>query len=165
MLDTKGTPCSFVVAGDRAHNFALPRDLNVMPPKLVKALEKLQAAARAEQESSGKNANNYVAMKEANDKVRDSLNEVYDTAAATSKAARQQYGEAYEYGVRRYLRAIEDARAALQDVVTASLLYDQAAHGSAVGLSSINGVKPAMGAHHIYQALETLPAIPALEEA
>ncbi|OPG03068.1 hypothetical protein B1R27_30080 [Streptomyces sp. GKU 895] len=165
MIDTKGTPCSFVIAGDRAHDFAMPRDLGMLPPKVVKAFEKLTAASRAEQQSMGKNSTNYAAKKEANDLVKTALGELYDTAAATSKAARQQYGEAYEYGVRRYLRAIEDARAALQDVVTASLLYDQAANGSAVGLSSINGVKPAMGAHHIYQALETLPAIPALEEA
>jgi hypothetical protein len=165
MLDTQGTPCQFVVAGDRAHSFALPRDLNVMPPKVVKALQKLQAAAKAEQESSGKNANNFVAMREANDKVRDALNELYDTAAAGSKAARQQYAEAFEYGLRRYQRAIEDARAALQDVVTASLLYDQAANGCAVGLSGLNGVKPAMGAQHIYAALETLPAVPELGAA
>ncbi|MEU5892523.1 hypothetical protein ABZ835_37640 [Streptomyces sp. NPDC047461] len=165
MLDTKGTPVSVVIAGDRAHSFALPRDVSVMPPKVLKALEKVQAAAKAEQEASGKNANNFVAMREANDKVRDALNELYDTAAAGSTAARQQYREAFEYGVRRYQRAIEDAQAALQDVVTASLLYDQAANGCAVGLSGLNGVKPAMGAQYIYAALETLPTVPALEEA
>lgn len=163
MLNTKGSPFAVSIPGDREHHFALPQDLGVMPVKTMKALEKLRAADREERESGARNSVNYVERKQASDKTHAALSELYDTAASQSKAARQSYGEMYEYATRRYARAIEDARQALQDVVTASLLYDQAANGCAVGMSAIGGVKPAKDAHHIYQTLESLPGISPLE--
>ncbi|MGX9887350.1 hypothetical protein [Streptomyces sp. NPDC002276] len=158
MLD-KGTPCSFAILGDRAHNFAMPRDLTVMPPKVVAAFEKLTAAARAEQKATG-----HAARLEANSVVRDALGALYDTAASTSKAARQQYDEAFEYAVRRYARALGDAQAALQDVVTSAQLHDQAVNGHAVGLNPEAKTKPVMIARLLADSLEKLPAIPGLEE-
>lgn len=163
MLDTKGTSYAVSIAGDRMHYFTLPRDLGVMPTKTVKALEKLRAVDSEERESGAKTSLNYMERKQASDKTHAALAELYDTAASQAKAARQQYGEMFEYGVRKYARAIEDARAALQDVVTAALLHDQAAHGCAVGMSDIGAVKPATDAHQIYQALEALPGIAGLE--
>ncbi|MFC8201341.1 hypothetical protein ACFUTV_38990 [Streptomyces sp. NPDC057298] len=163
MIDTKGTPTSFVIAGDRSHEFSMPRDLAVLPEKVAKAYQRLVDARAAEQKASAKNNLNYPAMKAANDAVRDALHELYDTAAATSTAARQQYSEQYEYGLRRYERAIADAQAALQDVVTAVQLHDQAARGHGVGLKPGTGTKPVMIARVLSESLETLPALPALE--
>lgn len=164
MLDTKGVPCTFTIAGDRSHDFSMPRDLGMLPPKVAAALDKATAAAKAERDSMGKNGANYTARKDANDLVKVALNELYDTAAATSKAARQQYDEAFEYAVRRFARAMEDAKDALQSVVIAAQLYDQAAHGHAVGLAPGLGTKPVMFARAAYETLETLPKIPGLEE-
>lgn len=163
MIDAKGTPYSFNISGDREHSFAMPRDMGMLPPKVAEAYEKVVAAQKAEAKSSAKNANNFVAMKEANDTVRAALGELYDTAAATSQAARQQYGEAFEYGVRRYVRALADAQSALQDIATAAALYDQAAHGHGVGLNPASTTKSVMVARVLSESLETLPAVPELE--
>ncbi|MER7927038.1 hypothetical protein ABTY96_28430 [Streptomyces sp. NPDC096057] len=164
MIDTKGTPCSFVVAGDRAHHFAMPRDLGMLPPKVAKAYEKLTDAARAAQELAGKNGGDRAARTEANDTVRAALAELYDQAAATTKAARELYDEQFEYALRRFARAIEDAQNALQGAVTAAQLFDQAANGHAVGLNPGLGTKSVMFARAASETLEKLPKIPALGE-
>ncbi|MGW2620349.1 hypothetical protein [Streptomyces sp. NPDC001500] len=163
MIDVKGTPYSVTIAGDRAHVFAMPRDPEALPEKVAKAYQRLTDAQRAEQQASGKNANNYVAMKEANDAVRDALHRLYDTAASTSKAARQQYGEQFEYGARRYARAVEEAQAALQQVVTAAQLHDQAERGHGVGLNPDAKSKAVMTARLLSETLEQLPALPAID--
>lgn len=163
MIDTKGTPHSFNISGDREHPFAMPRDLGMLPPKVAEAYEKVVAAQKAEAKDSAKNATNFVAMKEANDAVRAALGELYDVAASTSQAARQQYAEAFEYGVRRYVRAVAEAQSALQDVATAAALYDQATHGHAVGLNPASTTKSVMTARVLSESLETLPAVPGLE--
>ncbi|MGW6261356.1 hypothetical protein [Streptomyces sp. NPDC055085] len=163
MIDYKGVPYSVNISGDREHPFAMPRDLGVLSPKVAAAYEKVVAAQKAEAKDSAKNANNFVAMKDANDAVHAALGELYDVAASTSQAARQQYAEVYEYGVRRYVRAIADAQSALQDIATAAALNDQAAHGHGVGLNPVSTMKSVMTARVLSESLETLPAIPALE--
>ncbi|QFZ74001.1 hypothetical protein GFH48_12765 [Streptomyces fagopyri] len=163
MIDVKGTPWAVNISGDREHPFAMPRDLAMLPPKVAAAYEKVVAAQKAEAKGPAKNGNNFVAMKETNDAVRAALGELYDVAASTSQAARQQYAEAFEYGVRRYVRALADAQSALQDVATAAALYDQAAHGHGVGLNPVSTMKAAMTARSLSESLESLPAVPELE--
>lgn len=163
MIDAKGTPYSVNIFGDRSHEFALPRDLSLLPEKVATAYQRVVDAQRAEQKDAGKNANNYTAMKEANDKVRDALADLYDTAAAGSKAAQQKAGEAYDYGARRYARAIAEAQAALQSTVTAAQLHDQAEHGHGVGLNPAAKSKAVMIARLLSETLEQMPALPALD--
>jgi len=163
MIDTKGTPYSVSIAGDRGHEFAMPRDLAMLPEKVAKAYQRLVDAHRAEQKAAGKNSTNYAAKKEANDAVRDALADLYDTAAAGSKAARQQYAEAYDDGIRRYARAVAEAEAALQSVVTAAQLHDQAESGHGVGLNPAAKSRAVMIARLLSETLEHLPVLPALD--
>ncbi|MEU6244826.1 hypothetical protein [Streptomyces sp. NPDC047024] len=161
MLDIKGMPRSFSVAGDRLHEFAMPRDLSLLPPKVAKAFEAVLAASGAVQKAVGKSVSTRA---EANEALRDSLAELYDVASATSKAAREQHSEAFEYGVRRYARAIEDAKTALQMIVTAGQLHDMAENGCAVGLNPQAKTKAVLVARTLYSSIEALPAVPALKE-
>ena len=163
MIDFKGVPHSFSISGDRSHEFALPRDLELLPEKVAKAYQRVVDAQRAEQQAAGKNHANYTAKKEANDAVRDALTDLYDTGAATSKAARQQYAEAYDYGARRFARALGEAEAALQAVVTAAQLHDQAEHGHGIGLNPGAKSRALMMARLISDTLGQLPALPAID--
>ena len=163
MLDFKGTPHSVAISGDRTHAFALPRDLGVLPERVAKAYQRVLDAQHAEQKVSAKNGNDYAAMREANDAVRDAVHELYDVAAATSKAARQQYGEQFEYGARRYVRALAEAESALQEAVTAAQLHDQAEHGHGVGINPEARSKAVMTARLLSESLGQMPPLPAID--
>lgn len=161
MIDFKGTPYSVSIAGDRGHEFAMPRDIEALHPKVAAAFHALVEAQRTEQATKG--ANGTAAKMAAHDVTRSALGELYDVAASTSKTARGQYAEAYDYGARRFARALAEAESALQSVVTAAQLHDQAEHGHGVGLNPAAKSRALMMARLIADTFGQLPALPALD--
>jgi hypothetical protein len=163
MIDFQGTPFTVVINGDRGHEFTLPRDRTALHPKVAEAFAELENARSVEQKGMARNSNNYAAKKEANDATRDALHHVYDTAASISKAARQQHEEAFEYAARRYARAIGEAQAALQTLVTAAQLHDMAEHGHNIGINPAAKTPAVTTARLLSVSLDQLPPLPPID--
>lgn len=162
-IDLKGRPVSFVVAGDRAHDFAIPTDREHLHPKVAKALGAVEAAWDGAQKVMKENRSNRTAMADANDHVRDAVHSLYDQAGASAKATREQAAEQFEYAARQYARAIEQAQAALQAAATAAQVYDMAAGGHGVGINPTSRAKAVVTAHMLSGQLTALPVLPGVD--
>lgn len=163
MVDYKGKPFSVSILGDREHHFALPLNPEALPPKVAAALTALADARTNEQKVSKSKERRNPAVTEACDATRAALHHVYDTAAATSKASQQQYAEAFEYGGRRLARALGDAEAAVQQMVTAAQLRHMTTHGHGVGIDPAANTKVIAMLRIIAETIEQLPAAPAID--
>lgn len=118
----KGQPFTVVIPGDRGHDFSLPFDRSTMPPKTADAVGKLIEARDAEQKVK---PNASAAVKQsALDATRKALEDVYDTAGATTSSRRQFHQEAYAFAASKLGRALAEAEAALQQLVDHALQYD-----------------------------------------
>ncbi|WP_328441746.1 hypothetical protein OHA71_42775 [Streptomyces sp. NBC_00444] len=148
-IDFNGVPFEVSVPGDRAHRFVLPRNRGTLPPKPLKAFEVLETAR--EEASVGRKKGNDLAA----------LNGVYDTGAATSRAAVEHHREQHTYATARFGRAVGDAQAAPQGVIDHAR---QAENVGGVGFPS--GVRPyppaMMRLRVLAEALGQLPAVPEL---
>lgn len=155
-IDFNGTPFSASVAGDRVHDFRLPRDRSRVPAKTQEALHAVQEALTAEAK-----AKTQAAKQEASDALRAAVEDVYDRAAATSRADRETHREQYTYGAAKLARALEEAQAALQ------LMADHAQqYANPVGVGfplDVRSNSPAvMQLRLISETIANLPAVPEL---
>lgn len=162
-ITLKGTTRTFVVAGDRAHEFTVPLDRDQLHPKVLKALDALQAAGDAEQKVMREKRSDRAAMADANDAIRDAVDNLYDVAGANARPTREHAAEQYDMAARRYARAIEQAQGALQSAVTAAQVFDLAAGGHAVGISDKSRALAVTTAHMLSQQIDALVALPAVD--
>ncbi|MER6557232.1 hypothetical protein ABT300_05605 [Streptomyces sp. NPDC001027] len=159
MIDFNGSPLEVLIPGDRTHHFVLPLDRSALPAKTLKAIEQLETARDDESAVRSKKANDRAALDKAQDAVKDALNGVYDTAAATSRGSAEHHREQAAYATARFGRAISEAQGALQAVVDHAR---QAENPGGVGFPS----DPRLTSPTVQQlrviteALANLPAIP-----
>lgn len=156
-VDLKGRPVSFVVNGDRAHTFSVPSDQAHLHPRVNEALVAAESARETERKTK---ASDKATRRKANDTVRDAVESLYDTAAVNAKATREHAAERFELASRRYARAIEAAKAALQEAATAAQVYDQAVHGHGVGIDPRSRAKAVVTAANLSQQLADLFPLP-----
>ncbi|MBY8879749.1 hypothetical protein [Actinacidiphila acidipaludis] len=162
MIDIKGQPLAFSIAGDRQHSFMLPADRTVIPEPVAKALTKATTVRDKNAKDAAKTTHNYAARAEANQALKDALGDVYEAAAAGASAACDQYQAAYDHGARRYARALAEAQEALQQMATARQMWSQAKHGHGVGLDTAANPGIAL-LHGLGEELSRLPQLPAID--
>lgn len=163
MISLKGTTSTFIVPGDRGHEFTVPLDRGLLHPKVAKAFGALEVARDAHQKVAQEKRGDRAAQAEANEQVKAAVHGLYDQAGASAKATREHAAEQYEMAVRQYVRAIEAAQAALQTAASAAQVYDQAAAGHAIGINPVSRARAVMTAHVVSGQLEALPPLPAID--
>ncbi|WP_455362002.1 hypothetical protein [Streptomyces sp. SYSU K21746] len=132
----KGESISFVIAGDRSHDFMIPNNRATMPTKTAEALDALLAAQKNEQTVTAKNNSSATAKQESCEATRQVLNDLYDQASATTGSRRLHHEEQYAFAGAKFARALADAEAALQ------LLADHALqHANPVGVGFDPGTR------------------------
>lgn len=164
MITLKGSPTSFAIAGDRTHAFEIPLDREQLHPKVGKAFGVLEAARAAEAKVRKDNPGDRTATADANETVKEALDTLYDTAAGSAKATREHAAQQYDTAVRRYARALDHAQEALQTAATAAQVHRQAALSHGVGIATGQVGRAALTAHSVSELIETLPALPAIDE-
>jgi hypothetical protein len=158
VIDFNGSPTGATVAGDRHHEFRMPRDRATVPPKTLAALTAVEDAVDAASKATTPKA-----KQQATDAVRAAVGDLYDRAASTSRADREHHHEGYAYGAAKLARALADAQAALQLMADHAQQYD---NPSGVGFKANSRDKSptVMRLHLISEALGNMPAAPELGE-
>ena len=154
-IDFNGAPFVASVAGDREHGWRLPLDRSRVPVKTQEALHGVQKALDA-----GAKAKTQAAKQEASEALRAAVGDVYDRAAATSRADRETHREQYAYGAAKLARALEDAQTALQLMADHAQQY---ANPAGVGFPTAGSNSPAvMNLRLVSETIANLPAVPEL---
>jgi hypothetical protein len=162
-IDYKGNQVSFTVAGERQHDFHLPHDASAIPEKIHQAIAAaVKAKDNVTKVSKGKEGW-HTDVREANDKLGSAVRDIYDVAASVAKTTQAQAGEQFEYGRRKLDRALVDAQAALQVMMTSAQLWNEATHGPGVGITPKAVGKTETVVHGLSEQLERLMSVPPLD--
>lgn len=161
-IDFNGTPVSFTVSGRATYGFTLPRDRSTLPEKVAAALGAADAAREAEQKTRTKNGNDHAAIRTANEKLGAAVDDVYDVAAASSRARREHHLEEYNYAAAKLGRALGEAERALQTMADHA---QQAVNPVGVGFSqeASRDAKVVSQLRFLVEQMAALPSVPALE--
>lgn len=162
-VDFNGTAVGYTVNGRSTYSFELPRDRATLPVKVASALAKADAAVAAEREVYGKDGNDHVGQRAANEKTGAAVDDVYDVAASTSRARREHHLEGFGYAAAKLSRALGEAERALQGMADHA---QQAVNPSGVGFSreASKGAKTVVQLRFLVEQMAALPSVPALSE-
>jgi hypothetical protein len=158
-IDFNGTPTGATVAGDRHHEFRMPRDRTTVPPKTLAALTAVQDAVEVSSKATTPKA-----RQQATDAVRAAVGDLYDRAASTGRADREHHREGFAYSAAKFARALADAEAALQRMADHAQQFDNPA-GVGFKVDHRDRSQAVMRLHLIAEALGNVPAAPELGEA
>ncbi|MBK3584291.1 hypothetical protein JHN49_11335 [Streptomyces sp. MBT57] len=158
----KGESFGFLIAGDRTHDFVLPFNRATIPPKTAAAFDNLLAARDAEAKTTGKRGK--AADLDANAKVKEALEHLYDVANGTTKSRQQHHAEEYATAASKLNRCLAEAEAALQVLVDHAM---QAENPTGIGINQTvrngNGPTTVATLRALADDLANLTPVPALD--
>ncbi|MFF2384061.1 hypothetical protein [Streptomyces sp. NPDC058108] len=155
-VDFNGHTEQYVLNGDRAHEFRLPRNRAVLPKKVSAALGKVAAARKAEADL---NAGDYHGRRAANEQLREAVGQLYDEGSASSY--KTEHLDAYVVAKARFERLLGEAERALQDLADrAQCLENPQGIGFPPDIRSVSVNIRQL--HSVAAGLEQLPKIPEL---